>query len=136
QQQVVSKKNKKQPATSADGKSKPINNDRQESKESKKELAHLKMVEEELNRALIKEKELGDLKSRFVTMASHEFRTPLSTVLSSASLLAKYTEGSEQDKRNKHIDRIKSAVYNLTDILDEFLSIGKIEDGRIVTRYN
>ena len=67
-------------------------------------------------------------------MASHEFRTPLSTILSSASLLAKYTESAEQDKRNKHILRIKGSVNNLTDILNEFLSIGKIEDGKIEVR--
>ncbi len=91
---------------------------------------------DELTNALSKEKELGDLKSRFVSMASHEFRTPLSTILSSASLLAKYTETDEQEKRTRHIDRIKSSVNNLTDILNEFLSIGRIEDGRIETRYN
>ncbi|HSN61411.1 MAG TPA: PAS domain-containing sensor histidine kinase [Ferruginibacter sp.] len=89
---------------------------------------------DELTKALSKEKELGDLKSRFVSMASHEFRTPLSTILSSASLLAKYTESAEQDKRNKHILRIKGSVNNLTDILNEFLSIGKIEDGKIEVR--
>ena len=65
-------------------------------------------------------------------MASHEFRTPLSTILSSASLVAKYTEAEEQEKRNKHIHRIKSSVNNLTNLLNEFLSIGKIEDGKIV----
>ncbi len=91
---------------------------------------------DELTNALSKEKELGDLKSRFVSMASHEFRTPLSTILSSASLLAKYTDSSEQEKRTKHIDRIKSSVNNLTDILNEFLSIGRIEDGRIEARYH
>jgi len=91
---------------------------------------------DELTKALSKEKELGDLKTRFVSMASHEFRTPLSTILSSASLLAKYTESAEQEKRDKHIHRIKSSVNNLTDILNEFLSIGKIEDGKIVARYN
>ena len=96
----------------------------------------LEASRDNLTKALSKEKELGDLKSRFVSMASHEFRTPLSTILSSASLLAKYTETAEQEKRDKHIDRIKSSVYNLTDILDEFLSIGKIEDGRIVARYS
>ncbi|MEO6670329.1 MAG: PAS domain-containing sensor histidine kinase [Ferruginibacter sp.] len=95
----------------------------------------LEASRDNLSKALSKEKELGDLKSRFVSMASHEFRTPLSTILSSASLLAKYSQTAEQEKRDKHIDRIKSSVYNLTDILDEFLSIGKIEDGRIVARY-
>ncbi|MES2892368.1 MAG: PAS domain-containing sensor histidine kinase [Bacteroidota bacterium] len=90
----------------------------------------------ELTLALGKEKELGDLKSRFVSMASHEFRTPLSTILSSASLLAKYTETTEQEKRNRHIDRIKNSVHNLTSILNDFLSIGKIEDGGVVATYS
>ena len=92
----------------------------------------LQSAKDELTIALSKEKDLGDLKSRFVSMASHEFRTPLSTILSSASLLAKYSLTEEQDKRDRHIQRIKSSVINLTNILNEFLSIGKIEDG-IVT---
>jgi len=94
-------------------------------------LAALETSKDELTKALSKEKELSDLKSRFVSMASHEFRTPLSTILSSASLVAKYTESEEQEKRNKHIHRIKSSVNNLTSLLNEFLSIGKIEDGKI-----
>jgi PAS domain S-box-containing protein len=99
-------------------------------------MKELESSKEELSEALSKEKELSDLKSRFVSMASHEFRTPLSTVLSSASLLAKYTQGEEQEKRDRHIQRIKSSVHNLTDILNEFLSIGKIEDGKVVTHYS
>lgn len=98
-------------------------------------LNQIEASRDELTKALSKEKELGDLKSRFVSMASHEFRTPLSTILSSASLLAKYTETIEQEKRDKHIQRIKGSVSNLTDILNEFLSIGKIEDGKIEVRY-
>lgn len=101
--------------------------------EAMKELENSK---EELSQTLSKEKELSDLKSRFVSMASHEFRTPLSTVLSSASLLAKYTQADEQEKRDRHIQRIKSSVNNLTDILNEFLSIGKIEDGKVATHYS
>lgn len=85
--------------------------------------------------ALSKERELSDLKSRFVSMASHEFRTPLSTILSSVSLISKYTESFDQDKRDKHILRIRSAVNNLTDILNEFLSLGRIEEGRIQVHY-
>lgn len=99
-------------------------------------LKALEESKEELAQALNKEKELGDLKSRFVSMASHEFRTPLSTILSSASLAAKYTQEDEQEKRDKHIQRIKSSVQNLTDILNEFLSIGKIEDGKVITHYS
>jgi PAS domain S-box-containing protein len=91
----------------------------------------LEQSKEELSKSLNKEKELGDMKSRFVSMASHEFRTPLSTILSSASLLAKYTQSDDQEKRDRHILRIKSSVNNLTDILNDFLSIGKMEDGKI-----
>ena len=98
-------------------------------------MKQLETSRDEITKALSKEKELSDLKSRFVSMASHEFRTPLSTILSSASLVAKYTESEEQDKRDRHIQRIKSSVNNLTDILNEFLSLGKIEDGKIVSHY-
>jgi PAS domain S-box-containing protein len=91
----------------------------------------LEASKDDLSKALSKEKDLGDLKSAFVSMASHEFRTPLSTILSSASLLAKYKLTEEQDKRDKHVLRIKSSVINLNNILNEFLSLGKIEDGKI-----
>ncbi len=95
-------------------------------------LSELETSKEELQKALSQEKKLGDLKSRFVSMASHEFRTPLSTILSSASLVSKYQKEEDQDKRDKHINRIKSAVNNLTEILNDFLSIGKMEDGKVV----
>jgi PAS domain S-box-containing protein len=91
----------------------------------------LEASKDELSKALNKEKDLGDMKSAFVSMASHEFRTPLSTILSSASLMAKYKLTEEQPKRDKHVQRIKSSVINLNNILNEFLSLGKIEDGKI-----
>lgn len=91
----------------------------------------LELSKDELTKALSKEKDLSDMKSAFVSMASHEFRTPLSTILSSASLLSKYRLTEEQPNRDKHIQRIKSAVTNLNNILNEFLSIGRIEDGKI-----
>ncbi|MEM8907328.1 MAG: PAS domain S-box protein, partial [Bacteroidota bacterium] len=87
--------------------------------------------EKELTRSLEKEKELGDLKSRFVAMASHEFKTPLSTILSSASLLGKYVTTEEQKDRDRHINKIKSAVRDLNGILNDFLSLGRLEEGKI-----
>lgn len=84
-----------------------------------------------LEEALAKEKDLNELKSRFVSMASHEFRTPLSTIWSSAYLVSQYTQAEDQPKRERHIQRIVSSVNLLTDILDDFLSVGKIEEGKI-----
>lgn len=89
-----------------------------------------------LTEALEKEKELNELKSRFVSMASHEFRTPLSTILSSTYLVSKYTTTEDQPKRDKHIQRIVSSVTMLTDILNDFLSVGRIEEGKIQVRYS
>ena len=64
-------------------------------------------------------------------MASHEFRTPLSTVLSSASLLSKYTITEDQPKRERHIEKIKASVKHLNDLLDDFLSLGKLDEGKV-----
>ena len=97
----------------------------------KEALQKLEQSQTELSDALDKERQLNEIKSRFVSMASHEFRTPLSTVLSSASLLSKYTQGDEQDKRDRHIAKIKSSVKNLNDILEDFLSLGKLEEGKV-----
>jgi PAS domain S-box-containing protein len=94
-------------------------------------LQELEHSQTELSEALNKEKELNEIKSRFVSMASHEFRTPLSTVLSSAALIAKYTTTEDQDKRDKHIKRIRDSVKHLNILLEDFLSLGKFEEGRI-----
>ena len=94
-------------------------------------LVALEQSKEELSESLKAEKELGELKSRFVTMASHEFKTPLSTILSSSFLLEKYNDLSIPDKRTKHIDRIKHAVNDMKNILDDFLSLEKLDEGFI-----
>jgi PAS domain S-box-containing protein len=98
------------------------------------DISERKKAEEDLRQSLEKEKELNELKSRFVSMASHEFRTPLSTVLSSAYLIEKYTIAQDQHKRQKHLRRIVSSVNMLTDILNDLLSVGKIEEGKIQVR--
>lgn len=95
----------------------------------KEALQKLEQSQQELNEALDKERELNEIKSRFVSLASHEFRTPLSTVLSSASLISKYTTTEDQEKRDRHINRIKESVKHLNDILEDFLSLGKLNEG-------
>jgi PAS domain S-box-containing protein len=97
-------------------------------------LQELERSQMELSEALNKEKELNEIKSRFVSMASHEFRTPLSTVLSSAALLSRYTLTEDQSKREKHIRRIKESVKHLNDLLEDFLNLGKLEEGRVFTQ--
>ena len=97
-----------------------------------KAYAKRQKAEEDAKEALKKEKELNELKSRFVSMASHEFRTPLSTILSSVNLLEKYGNDSKYDeKRVKHFERITSNVRNLTSILNDFLSLDKLQEGKI-----
>jgi len=91
----------------------------------------LKDAKEEVSFSLEKEKELGQLKSRFVSMASHEFRTPLSAVQLSASLIEKYTQPFDNENIRKHVYKIKNAVGNLTAILNDFLSLEKLEAGKI-----
>lgn len=99
----------------------------------KEALQRLEKSQQETQEALQKEKQLNEIKSRFMSIASHEFRTPLSTVLSSASLLTKYVSEEEQEKREKHVEKIKNAVRGLNGILEDFLSLGKLEEGKITT---
>lgn len=96
-------------------------------------LSELERSKDELSAAFENEKHINDLKSKFVTLASHEFRTPLSTILSSAFLLEKYNDLPEPDQRMKHIQRIRNSVLGLKNILDDFLSVGKLDEGRVNT---
>ncbi|NOT50213.1 MAG: PAS domain-containing sensor histidine kinase [Chitinophagaceae bacterium] len=100
----------------------------------KEALQKLEESQQELSEALDKERQLNEIKSRFVSMASHEFRTPLTTVLSSASLISKYNGANDQEKREKHIDRIRNSVNNLNEVLEDFLSLGKLNEGRVTTK--
>lgn len=96
-----------------------------------KDITSLKVAELQLHESLSKEKELSLLKSRFVSMASHEFRTPLSSILSSAELIGMYIEAGKSEKTKKNINRIKNSVRNLTGILNDFLSLEKLEAGKV-----
>lgn len=102
----------------------------------KEALQRLEESQSELNQALDKEKQLHEIKSRFVSMASHEFRTPLSTVLTSATLVEKYTTTEDQEKRSRHVEKIKSSVKHLNSLLEDFLSLGKLDEGKIGTHYH
>lgn len=100
----------------------------------KEAINKLEKTKTQLDEALTREKELNVMKSRFISIASHEFRTPLSTILSSLNLLNKYTELGIADKREKHALRIKNSIKLLTDILDDILSVNKLEEGKVIVK--
>ncbi len=96
-----------------------------------KSVRDLEEAKAQIIESLEREKELGRLKSRFVSMASHEFRTPLNALQLSASLIGKYAESLESPEITKHVGKIKNAVGHLTAILNDFLHLEKLESGRI-----
>lgn len=97
----------------------------------KKTVSALQKAKEEISLSLQKEIELSQLKSRFVSMASHEFRTPLSSIQLSASLVERYTEALKNPKIGKHIGKIKTAIGHLSNILNDLLSLEKLQTGKI-----
>jgi PAS domain S-box-containing protein len=90
-----------------------------------------KKIEQEDKNALKKEQELNELKSRFVSMASHEFRTPLSAIQTSAILIGKQNEDGKEQKREKYVAQIKNNVKHLIVILNDFLSLSRLEEGKV-----
>lgn len=90
-----------------------------------------KQAELEIQKAYEKEKELNELKSRFVSMASHEFKTPLANILTSATLIDKYQKEEQTENRTKHVMKIRKSVNTLNAILNDFLSLDRVESGAI-----
>jgi signal transduction histidine kinase len=90
-----------------------------------------RQTELEVRKSLEKERDLNEMKTQFVTVASHEFRTPLTTILSSASLIFRYNHSGNSDKIDSHVHQIKASVLNLTEILNSFLSVSKLEEGAV-----
>ena len=104
--------------------------------ELKEEVIKRKEAENKMKESLRKERELNDLKTKFLSLVSHEFKTPLSGILSSTSLLAKYTTTEQQERRDKHITTIKSKVKYLDNILNDFLSVERLESGKVNYKFS
>lgn len=96
-----------------------------------RDITERKQAETDMLLTLAKEKELNQLKSRFIAMASHEFRTPLTTILSSAELIEKYGFKWTEEKKIQHLLRIQSSVKHMTQLLNDVLLIGQSEAGRL-----
>ncbi|UOU97482.1 PAS domain-containing sensor histidine kinase [Chryseobacterium daecheongense] len=105
-------------------------------KSLKQMLYELQEAKEEANLSLEKEKELNRMKSRFVSMASHEFRTPLSSMQLSVVLIEKYLQTSDNAQILKHLHKIKNAIASLNGILNDFLSLEKLEAGIVAPHYD
>lgn len=104
--------------------------------ELKEEVAKRKEAENRIKESLRKERELNELKTKFLSLVSHEFKTPLSGILTSATLVGKYTLTEHQEKRDKHLKTIQSKVKYLNNILDDFLSIERIETGKETYKFS
>jgi PAS domain S-box-containing protein len=98
----------------------------------KKEVSLRIHAENNTKEALQKEKELNELKTKFLSLVSHEFKTPISGILTSATLIGKYTTEEQQEKREKHLNTIKSKVKYLNTIIDDFLSIERLDTGKAI----
>lgn len=91
-----------------------------------------KELEKMLSEALSKEKELSELKTRFISTASHEFRTPLTTVLSSAELILRYGKKWNEDKLTEHVVRIKNSVEYLSGLMNDVLTLNRADSGKVI----
>ena len=85
----------------------------------------------ELKQALEKEKELNQLKSRFITMASHEFRTPLAIISSSSGILQEFGDRLNEERKQEHLQTIQNTIKHITQILDDVLMINRAEGNKI-----
>lgn len=99
------------------------------------EVLKRKAAEEKIKDALQKEKELNELKTKFLSLVSHEFKTPLSGILTSATLAEKYTKNEQQENREKHLGTIRNKVHYLNNILNDFLSIERLDSGKGQYKY-
>lgn len=94
------------------------------------DVTELKQADENIRAALAKEHELNELKNRFISMVSHEFRTPLSIILSSAELIERYGERLPTDKRKRYIQQIRTCTTNMADVLQDILLLGRYDSGK------
>jgi len=95
------------------------------------DISERKKAEAELLKALAREKELGQLKSNFVSMVSHEFRTPLGVIMSSADILDDYFDRLDPDERKRHLQSIHKNTRRMAELMEEVLLIGRLDAGKL-----
>jgi PAS domain S-box-containing protein len=95
------------------------------------DISERKQAEEDIRKALAKEKELNQLKSDFISMTSHEFRTPLTSILGATQLLKHYSHNWSEEKKNKYLSRIQNSTQHMTRMLEDILVLGRTESGQL-----
>ena len=95
-----------------------------------RDITERKQVEVDIRKALTRQKELTDLKTRFISIASHEFRTPLTTILASAETLERYSQTFTPEKQHTVLKRIQTSVHQMITLLNDVLTVGKAETGK------
>ncbi|MFP4370228.1 MAG: ATP-binding protein [Candidatus Kapaibacterium sp.] len=107
-----------------------------ENYERKRSEEQLYRIQKDIRGALEQEKKLSDLKTKFVSMVSHEYRTPLTVILSSTYLLEKYYHDNDEKHFNSQLKKIRDMVGNMTEMLEDILVIGRAEQGKSVPEYS
>ncbi|MBV5260657.1 PAS domain S-box protein [Synechococcus moorigangaii CMS01] len=97
-----------------------------------RDISDRKQVELDMHNALMREKELNQLKTRFIDIASHEFRTPLTSILGFTELLEQYAHKFDPEVQRRHLQRIKDAAQRLQDLVDDVLSVSRVDAGQLI----
>ncbi|MFW5702044.1 MAG: ATP-binding protein, partial [Bacteroidota bacterium] len=108
---------------------------RREVAERKKAEMELREARDNLSQTLEVEKELNELKTRFISMISHEYRTPLTGILTATYIIEQMYEGDDRERFGKYLINIRKSINSMTKLLDEVLTIGRSEAGRLEARY-
>ncbi|NEQ29736.1 MAG: PAS domain S-box protein, partial [Leptolyngbya sp. SIO4C5] len=95
------------------------------------DISDRKQAETEMQKALQRERELSELKSRFVSMTSHEFRTPLAVIASSAGILKDFGHKLSESRKQRHLETIQTYVHHTTQLLDDILLLNRVDSGRV-----
>ncbi|ANV88103.1 HAMP domain-containing sensor histidine kinase [Picosynechococcus sp. PCC 7117] len=96
-----------------------------------RDISDRKQVELDMHNALMREKELNQLKTRFIDIASHEFRTPLTSILGFTELLEQYAHKFNPEAQRRHLQRIKGAAQRLQTLVDDVLSVSRVDAGQL-----
>lgn len=105
--------------------------DRRQIQALEKEVIETQQSEAEVRQTLEAERELGELKSRLITTISHEYRTPLAVILGSSEMLQQYSHKLSEEKKQKHLERIQGAVEHMKTLVENVLTFGKAEAGKL-----